>query len=107
MKPKREGGWPNGVNSSNSDVIVLSNNDVICHFGSIHLRAEIAFQAEISGLEFWPVFQAEISGLIFSGQNFRPKFHARIPCQNFKPENSMPKYHDKSGFSRFLNQIQS
>ena len=64
------------------------------YIGSIHLRAEIAFQAEISGLEFWPVFQAEISGLIFSGQNFRPKFQARISGRNFKPENSMPKYHE-------------
>ena len=27
--------------------------------GAIHLRAEIAFQAEISGLEFWPVFQVK------------------------------------------------
>ena len=44
------------------------------YIGSIHLRAEIAFQAEISGLELWPVFQAEISGLIFSDQNFKPKF---------------------------------
>ena len=32
-------------------------------YGSIHLQAEIAFQAGIFGLEFWPVFQAEISGL--------------------------------------------
>ena len=76
--------------------------------GSIHLRAETAFQAEISGLEFWPVFQAEISGLIFPGQNFRPKFfrpefQAKIPGQNSKPkfqaeisgQNSKPKLQAK------------
>ena len=85
------------------------------YIGSIHLRAEIAFQAEISGLEFWPVFQAEISGLIFPGQNFRPKFfrpefqakipgqnskpkfRAEIPGQNSKPEYAMLKYYEKSG----------
>ena len=65
------------------------------YIGSIHLRAEIAFQAEISGLEFWPVFQAEISGLIFSGQNFRPKFQARIPGQNFGPKFQARKFHAK------------
>ena len=77
-------------------------------YGSIHLRAEIAFQAEIPGLEFWPVFQAEISGLIFPGQNFRPKFfrpefQAKIPGQNSKPKfwaeipgrNSKPKLQAK------------
>ena len=79
-----------------------------CPLGSIHLRAETAFQAEISGLEFWPVFQAEISGLIFPGQNFRPKFfrpefQAKIPGQNSKPkfraeisgQNSKPKLQAK------------
>ena len=70
---------------------IFIQNFEISHLGSIHLRAEIAFQAKISGLEFWPVFQAEISGLIFSGQNFRPKFQARILGRNLKPENSMQK----------------
>ena len=72
------------------------------------LQAEIAFQTEIYGLEFWPVFfQGNIFGLIFSGQNLGPKFQARISGRNLKPENSMPKYHEKSGFSRFINHIQS
>ena len=38
------------------------------------MQAEIAFQAGIFGLEFWPVFQAEIFGSFFPGQNSRPKF---------------------------------
>ena len=77
----------------------------------------MTFQAEISGLEFWPVFQAEISGLFFIGQNFRPKFfrpefQAEIPGQNFRPKFEArkfhaKKYHEKSGFARFINQIQS
>ena len=49
------------------------------YIGSIHLRAEIAFQAEISGLEFWPVFQAEISS-------------QKIPCQNIMNSLDFPGF---------------
>ena len=69
------------------------SNFVFFRHLSIHLRAEIAFQAEISGLEFWSVFQAEISGLIFSGQNFRPKFQAEISGRNFRAEVQSRKFH--------------
>ena len=44
--------------------------------------AEMAFQAEVFGMKFWHVFQAEIFGKIFPCQNSKPKFHAEIPSQN-------------------------
>ena len=63
----------------------------VCFLGSIHLRAEI------SGLEFWPVFQAEISGLFYSGPNSRPEFQAKmssqkIPCRNIMTSLEFPGF---------------
>ena len=61
---------------------------------SIHLRAEIAFQlqAEISGLEFWSAFQAEISGLIISGQNSCQNFRPKFSCRNIMRSLDLPGF---------------
>ena len=59
--------------------------------GSILLRAEIAFQAKISGLEFWPVF----SGRNFRFDFFKPEFQAKISGQNSRPKFQARKFHTR------------
>ena len=66
------------------------------HIGVIHLQAEIAFQAEIFGLKFWPDFQAEIFGLFFQ---------ARIPSRNFQAEIFRPKFSSRNFGPEFQAEI--
>ena len=71
------------------------------HRGAIHLRAEIPFQAEISGLEFWPVF----SGRNFWLDFFKPEFQARNPGQNFGPKFQARKFHAKISLEVWILQV--
>ena len=76
-------------------------NAIFWHIRVYHLRAEIAFQAEIFGSFFTsrnsrpkffrPEFQAEIPG-----RNFKPKFQAEISGQNSRPKFQAKIYIQKS-----------